>query len=660
MVTNEIQDRVNQLRQEIEAHNYRYYVCEAPLISDSEFDDLLRQLIHLENMYPELVTEDSPTQRVGGSVMPAFSPIRHEVPMLSLDNVFTDEEFIRFHERVTGLLKEPSVTLVGEPKLDGLAVNLTYERGVLIHGATRGDGITGEDITQNIRTIRTVPLRLLGSARLDRFEVRGEVYLPRADFEAINRDLVAKGEKPFANPRNAASGSLRRLDASITASRPLVFCAYGVGMGLYNFTSYSEMMIYLGTWGIPISPLIKELHTLEDCLHYYQELNNRRATLPYDIDGVVYKVNRLDSWPTLGVTSKAPRYAVAYKFQAEEATTFVKRISIQVGRTGVLTPVARLKPVRVGGVTVTNATLHNLSEIHRKDIRVGDLVVVRRAGDVIPEIVRTCDTNPSRDRPIFTMPGTCPVCGSPVEFDEGGIEARCVGGWDCSAQVAGCLKQFVSRGAFDVDGLGNKTIEALVELGHVTTPSDLYDFFASIDTEFYSQRIAEALERSKEISLDRFLVGLCIREVGPSVARWLADHFKSLDRLRQASFEEIQAIEGIGPKIARHIVRFFIDPQTQEVVDGLLSVGVNPTYYSSQEDQPLKGYTYVITGSFPGQSRFHISQKLSSKGAVVTDTVSRQTTGVILGQDPGSKLVKARELGIPVLSLSDVLPELSS
>jgi DNA ligase (NAD+) len=654
----DIKRRAAELREEIEFHNQRYYQLDSPLISDAEYDRLMVELQAIERQYPELVTPDSPTQRVGAPPVAAFAAVRHEIPMLSLDNAFSDEDVEDFRRRVSQRLGHNDIGYLVEPKLDGLAVSLIYDQGFLVCGATRGDGQTGEDITHNVRTIRDIPLRLRGSGWPERFEVRGEVFMPKKAFLALNERARQNGDKVFVNPRNAAAGSLRQLDPKITASRHLCFYSYGYGIfpGDRLPETQSMLMDRFKSWGIPVNPELHVVQGIAGCLAYYRDLLARRHDLPYEIDGVVYKVDRLADRRTLGFVARAPRWAIAHKFPAEEATTKVIAIEVQVGRTGALTPVARLEPVFVGGVTVTNATLHNADEVHRRDIRAGDTVVVRRAGDVIPEVVKSLPELRPADAPIFQMPSHCPVCGAEVELEPGEAIARCSGGLFCPAQHKESIKHFASRRAMDIDGLGDKLVDQILENKLIETVADLYrltvEQLAALERmgRKSAENLINALERSKHTTLPRFLYALGIREVGEVTAHTLANHFRTLDHIMAADEEELQKVPDIGPSVAHHIYTFFRQPHNVGVVRALLDAGVHWDEIAEvKTGQPLEGRTFVITGTLSSMSREEAKARLQALGGKVTGSVSKNTSYVIAGADPGSKLTKAQELGVEVL-----------
>ncbi|MGD2074147.1 MAG: NAD-dependent DNA ligase LigA [Gammaproteobacteria bacterium] len=658
------EQRVEQLREQIHYHNYRYYVLDDPEIPDAEYDRLLRELQALEQQHPELITPDSPTQRVGAQPLGAFGEVRHELPMLSLDNAFSDEELSEFDRRVRERLGETVVDYTAEPKLDGVAVSLLYEAGKLTRGATRGDGTTGEDVTQNVRTIDSVPLRLRGADYPRRLEVRGEVFLSHEGFRRLNEHAAEQGHKTFANPRNAAAGSLRQLDPQVTAQRPLEIYCYGVGLAQEGELPgrHSEALQQLREWGLRVYPKVERVHGLEGCFGYYRRLERQRDSLRFDIDGVVFKVDRLDQQQKLGFVARAPRWAVARKFPAQEELTRVLAIEVQVGRTGAVTPVARLEPVFVSGVTVTNATLHNEDEVHRKDVRVGDTVIVRRAGDVIPEVVSVLVQRRPANAKRFVMPKRCPVCGADIERVEGEAVARCTGGLYCEAQRRQAIRHFASRRAMDIEGLGDKLVEQLVDRKLVEDVAGLYKLDAA--TLAGQERMGEksaanliaALEKSKNTTLERFLYALGIREVGETTARALARAFGDLEALMAPSVERLEAIRDIGPVVARHIVHFFEQPHNREVIRRLIAAGVHwPAVEAGPGRQPLEGNTYVLTGTLAGMTREEAKERLQALGATVAGSVSAKTTAVIAGEKAGSKLTRAEKLGIEILSEQDLM-----
>jgi DNA ligase (NAD+) len=657
------------LRALIDEHNYRYYVLDDPAVSDAEYDALFRELQALEAAHPELVVPESPTQRVGGAPVTAFGTVRHEQPMLSLDNAFTDDEVRAFDRRVRERLgTDDEVTYSAEPKLDGLAVSLVYEAGRLVRAATRGDGFVGEDVTRNVRTIRAVPVRLRGDPPPERVEVRGEVYMPRAGFAALNERLAAEGGRPFVNPRNAAAGSLRQLDPRITATRPLALFAYGIGShaGGALPDTHSETLALLRDWGLPVSPDVARVVGIEACLDYQRRLGERRHSLPYEVDGVVYKVDSFAQQQALGYVSRAPRFALAHKFPAEEQTTLVEAVEFQVGRTGALTPVARLRPVFVGGVTVSKATLHNMDELARKDVRPGDTVVIRRAGDVIPEVVRVLpELRPASARAV-RLPGRCPVCGSEVVRPEGEAIARCAGGLACAAQRREALRHFASRRALDIEGLGPQLVEQLVARDLVTDPADLFALDAATLAglehmgERSAAKLVAAIGASRATTLDRFLYALGIPEVGDATARVLARHFGSLDALMDADEAALTAVPGIGPVMAGRIRAFFRQPRNRAVIARLRAAGV---HWPETESMPaakaaaghVAGLTFVLTGTLPNLSREAARELIEAGGGKVSGSVSKRTDYVVAGADPGSKLDRAAELGIPVLDEAGLL-----
>ncbi len=652
------QAEVERLRAEIDYHNHQYYVLDDPQIPDAEYDRLLRRLQELEAAHPELITPDSPTQRVGAGPLEAFAEVEHRVPMLSLDNAFDDRELEDFDRRARERLELEQVTYAAEPKLDGLAISLLYEQGRLERAATRGDGRRGEDVTLGVRTIRSVPLRLSGSGYPERLEVRGEIYMPRAGFEELNRRAREAGDKTFANPRNAAAGSLRQLDPRITASRPLAMFCYGFGEvdGGELPGRHSEVMARFADWGLRVSPELRVVQGAAGCLAYYREIAARRDALDYDIDGVVYKVDRLDQQRHMGFVSRAPRWAVAHKFPPQEELTRILDIDVQVGRTGALTPVARLEPVQVAGVTVTNATLHNEDEIRRKDVRIGDTVIVRRAGDVIPQVVGVVAARRPPDAREFVMPAQCPECGSEVLRAEGEAASRCSGGLFCPAQRKQAIRHFASRRAMDIEGLGDKLVDQLVERDLVHSPADLYrlqaETLAGLERmgEKSAANLVQALEHSKQTSLGRFLFALGIREVGEATAQALARHFGGLEGLQAADEETLQAVPDVGPVVAAHVASFFRQPHNREVIEELIKAGIQwpAETPASAAAQPLAGRTFVLTGSL-SRPRGVVKEELEALGAKVTSSVSKKTDYLVAGADPGSKLAKAEKLEVAVL-----------
>ena len=654
--------RAAKLREQIDYHTYRYYVLDDPVVSDAEYDRLLRELQELETEFPDLIGPDSPTQRVGAKPLKAFGEITHALPMLSLDNAFSDRELAEFDRRVRERLGVEEVAYVAEPKLDGLAVSLRYEHGLLVSGATRGDGLTGEDITANVRTIPSVPLKLIAHGYPSVLEVRGEVFMSHAGFRELNERTLAKGGKPFVNPRNAAAGSVRQLDPRVTAARPLEIFYYGVGevRGAALPDRHSKILEALREWGLRVSKAVAVVKGLKACEAFYRRMEKARNQLPFDIDGVVFKVDRLDFQDTLGFVARAPRWAIARKFPAQEETTVVQSIEVQVGRTGALTPVARLEPVFVGGVTVTNATLHNEDEVHRKDVRVGDTVIVRRAGDVIPEVVGVIKERRSPKARSFKMPSRCPVCGSAIERAEGEAVSRCSGGLYCPAQRRQAIRHFASRRAMDIEGLGDKLVEQLVDKKLVNDVADLYSLsreqLAGLERmgEKSADNVIAALEKSKQTTLARFLYALGIREVGEATAKVLAESYGDFAPLREASLEELQQLPDIGPVVAQHIVTFFQQPHNQEVIDKLLTAGISWRKSKAAKRQPLVGQTFVLTGTLQGMTRGEAKSALEALGARVSGSVSKKTSYVVVGSDPGSKLQKAHQLDVPVLDEADL------
>ncbi len=659
---NSIQEKLDQLRAQLRHHEYLYHVQDAPEIPDAEYDKLMQALKALEQQHPDLITRDSPTQRVGAAPLTAFESIRHEVPMLSLDNVFDDQSFMAFHKRVTDRLKGEALEYCCELKLDGLAVSLLYEQGELVQAATRGDGTTGENITANIRTVRAIPLRLRGDGIPDRLEVRGEVFMNQKGFEALNERARKSGAKLFANPRNAAAGSLRQLDPRITEKRPLTFCCYGIGVaqGGELADSHWQRLQQLKSWGLPVNDYVSVCRTPEEVLDFYHRVGEQRETLGFDIDGVVIKVNALALQEQLGFVARAPRWATAFKFPAQEQVTVVRDVEFQVGRTGAITPVARLEPVQVAGVVVSNATLHNADEIARLGICIGDKVVIRRAGDVIPQIVNVVlSERPSETREII-FPTHCPVCGSDVERIEGEAVTRCTGGLICGAQRKEALKHFVSRRAMDVDGMGDKIIDQLVEKEYVQTPADLFRLSAGKLTGLErmgpksAQNVVDALQKSKDTTLPRFLYALGIREVGEATARSLAQHFVELPALMDASLEALTEVPDVGPVVASHVRHFMDEESNREVIRQLVEdISIRwlalATAESVEQDNPFAGKIVVLTGSLSQMTRDEAKDRLTALGAKVSGSVSKKTDMVIAGEAAGSKLEKANALGITVL-----------
>lgn len=658
--------RAAALRAQLHQHNYAYYTLDNPQVPDAEYDRLMQELRQLEADYPQLLTEDSPTQRVGAAPLTAFGSVEHEVPMLSLDNAFDDEDLLAFHRRVQERLKTTEdIHFACEVKLDGLAVSLLYREGVLVRGATRGDGSKGEDITQNLRTIKSIPLKLQGYDFPPVLEVRGEVYMPKAGFEALNEKARAAGEKLFVNPRNAAAGALRQLDSRITASRPLEMCAYSVGLvqGGSLPATHSGVLEALKRWGLMTNRETRVARNIEECLAFYRDIQARRDSLAYDIDGIVFKVEDRQLQEQLGFISRAPRWAIAYKFPAQEEITRLLDVEFQVGRTGAVTPVARLQPVFVGGVTVSNATLHNRDEIQRLGIKIGDSVIVRRAGDVIPQIVAVVESQRPEDARDIVFPEHCPVCASPVETTPGEAVARCSGGLICAAQRKEAIKHYASRKAMDIEGLGDKLVEQLVDSGYVNAVADLYrltrEQLAAMERmgDKSAENLLAALEASKATSLARFIYALGIREVGEATARNLAQHFGNLAALSSADETQLQGVRDVGPVGAHYVAEFFQQPHNIEAITALRAAGV---HWSEQEqvvqtDLPLANLTYVLTGTLESLSRDDAKEKLLALGAKVAGSVSAKTDYVVAGPGAGSKLAKAESLGIPVLDEAALL-----
>ncbi|HJU71555.1 MAG TPA: NAD-dependent DNA ligase LigA [Paucimonas sp.] len=654
------QARATWLRDALNRHSHAYYVLDNPTIPDAEYDRLFRELQALEAAYPELVAADSPTQRVGGAPLPQFAQVRHSIPMLSLANGFHEEDIVGFDRRVReGLQATDEVAYATELKFDGLAINLRYENGLLVEAATRGDGATGENVSANIRTVRAIPLRLHADHPPKVIDVRGEILMFKADFARLNARQRAAGAKEFANPRNAAAGSLRQLDPRITAQRALRFFAYGIGVleGAAMPDTHAGLLDWYAALGIPVCSERAVVSGASGLLAFFHDIALKRMALPYDIDGVVYKVNRLDQQQRLGFVSRAPRFAIAHKFPAEEALTQVQEIEVQVGRTGAITPVARLSPVAVGGVIVTNATLHNEDEVNRKDIRIGDTVIVRRAGDVIPEVVSFVPEMRPANARKFAMPVVCPACGSPIIRAEEEAIARCSGGWvKCPAQRKGGLLHFVSRRAMDIEGLGDQLVEQLVDKQVIHTAADLYKLglisLAALDrmADKSAQNVLAALERSKSTTLARFIYALGIRHVGEATAKELARHFCNLDALMQAPEEELIEAADVGPVIARSIRMFFADPMNLELIEQLRAAGIHwPEEVRDKAPKPLQGKTFVLTGALPTLTRDQAAGMIEAAGGKVAGSVSKKTSYVVAGEEAGSKLLKARELDLPIL-----------
>jgi DNA ligase (NAD+) len=665
----EARRRMEELRRALHYHNYRYYVLNDPEISDAQYDAMFRELQELEEAYPQWITPDSPTQRVGAPPLEKFGTVEHAQPMLSLQNAFNENEAREFDERVRRFLhREEALDYVVEPKMDGVAVELIYENGIFTLGSTRGDGIRGEDITQNLRTIRAIPLRLFDDPDHplpERIDVRGEVFMNVEDFHKVNEERERSGEPLFANPRNAAAGSLRQLDPSITASRPLDIYFYGIGLVVgREFETHWEVLENFKAWGLKVNPLVRLCHGIEEAIDRYHELLDMRDSLPYEADGVVLKVNSMELQKALGEISRSPRWALAFKFPSHQETTIIRDIQVQVGRTGALTPVAILEPVRVGGVVVRRATLHNQDEIDRKDIRIGDTVVVQRAGEVIPEVVKVLkEKRTGKERP-FRMPERCPVCGSRVERVEDEAIHRCVG-LSCPAKLKESIRHFASKRAMDIDGLGPKLVDQLVDRGLVKDVADLYSLSHSQLAELErmadksASNIIEAIEGSKEVPLERFYFALGIRHVGEHLARILARHYPHVDQLARASKEELMAIQEIGPKVAESIVAFFAEPLNRRTIQKLLEAGVKPVPPSEEEESPLKGKTVVFTGSLSNMTRKEAQDLVERLGGHAASSVSAKTDFVVAGPGAGSKLQKARELGVRVITEEEFLSMVS-
>ncbi|GFE84332.1 DNA ligase [Steroidobacter agaridevorans] len=663
--------RAEDLRRQLEHHNYRYYVLDDPEVSDAEYDRLLNELKQIEAESPDLITPDSPTQRVGATPVSELQEAVHTTPMLSLDNAFTDEDLINFDRRVRERLEtEKVIEYVAETKLDGLAMSFRYENGKLVRAATRGDGMKGEDVTHNIRTIKAVPMQLRGKAP-DVIDVRGEVFMSIAGFKAMNQRALEKGEKVKVNPRNAAAGIVRQHDPRMAANAPLDVFFYGVGeSGNWKLpATHSEMLEQLREWGLKVSPLTKVVQGVEGCLQYYRDIGEKRESLKYEIDGVVYKVNRFAQQRELGFVSRAPRWAIAHKFPAHEENTILRDVEFQVGRTGALTPVARLEPVFVGGVTVSNATLHNMDEVQRKDVHIGDTVVIRRAGDVIPEVVKVVlERRPKNARPVV-LPEKCPICGSAVEREDGEAVARCTGSLSCAAQLKGALLHFAGRRAMDIDGLGEKIVDQLLTEGLVHSPADLYkltvDQFANLERlgEKSAKNLVSALEKSKKTTLARFLYAVGIRDVGESTATALANHFASIEALQDANEAAIQEVPDVGPVVAAHVYTFFQQPHNREVIQALRDLGVHwpaQKARAAPTEGPLTGKTFVLTGTLESMSRDDAGDRISALGGKVTGSVSKKTNYVVAGSEAGSKLTKAQELGVEILDEAAFLKLLES
>ena len=662
-------DRYAFLQKELARLEHAYYVLDAPLLPDIEYDRLYRELLEIESAHPEWITPESQSQRVGGTALKEFDSVEHVVPMLSLNNAFEDAELIAFDRRCREGLNVKQVSYAGELKFDGLAISLRYENGSLVRAATRGDGASGEDVTANIKTVRAIPLRLLGKNIPAVLEVRGEVFMYLDDFQKMNQQAAAQGEKEFANPRNAAAGSLRQLDSKITAKRPLSFFAYGLGalepQGWLPAT-HEELLNRYADLGLPVCAERKVLKSVEEMLGFYHAIEAKRDTLPYDIDGIVYKVNAFAEQNTLGFVSRAPRFALAHKFPAQEALTTVLGIDVQVGRTGAITPVARLAPVVVGGVTVTNATLHNEDEVRRKDVRIGDTVTVRRAGDVIPEVVSVIQERRPEDATQFVMPTRCPICDSHIERLEDEAVSRCSGGLFCGAQRKQALIHFAHRRALDIEGLGEKIVDQLVDQNLVRTPADLYrlGFAALANLERMGEKSADnliqAIHQSRHTTLARFIFALGIRHVGETTAKDLANHYQSMHALMDARLEDLLTVKDVGPVVADSIVSFMQETHNREVIEQLLASGMQLSLEKKVISAAVAGKTFVLTGTFPSLSRDQAKDLLEKAGAKVAGSVSKKTDYVVAGTDAGSKLTKAEELGITVIDEQAMLALLGS
>jgi DNA ligase (NAD+) len=661
---------VEQLHQQLNQANYQYYVLDDPQLPDAEYDRLFHRLKEIETSHPEFLTSDSPTQRVGAAPLSHFEQVTHEVPMLSLDNAFDAQDMRDFNRRVSERIKQVDDVLYAcEPKLDGIAVSLLYEDGLLVRAATRGDGAVGENITQNIRTVPSIPLKLLGENYPAVLEVRGEVYMPKKGFNDFNEKALAREEKLFVNPRNAAAGSLRQLDPKITAARPLEFCCYSLGRadGGEVPAKHSEILNQFSKWGFKINPEMRVVTGIEGCLEYYDQLAEKRNALAYEIDGIVFKVDDINLQQQLGFVSRAPRWAIAHKFPAQEEMTLLKEVEFQVGRTGAITPVARLEPVFVGGVTVSNATLHNMDEIVRLGVMVGDTVVIRRAGDVIPQIVNVVESKRPENAKSIMFPTTCPVCDSHIERIEGEAVSRCSGGLVCAAQRKEAIKHFASRKAMDIDGLGDKLVEQLVDEGLIESFLDLYslqlDDLLKLERmgEKSAQNLLASIEVSKKTTLPKFLYSLGIREVGVATAQNLVNHFLDLKVLVKADLDALLEVDDVGPIVAEHILSFFAEPHNQKIIDGLLKIGIAwPVIEKKDESElPLAGQTFVVTGTLASMGRDQAKDYLQRLGAKVAGSVSAKTHGLVAGEKAGSKLTKAQNLDVPVLDETAFLELLS-
>jgi DNA ligase (NAD+) len=662
--TKNITKRIEELKDLLNDYSYCYYVLDQPKVPDVEYDRLFCELQQIETNRPELITSDSPTQRVGSKPADSFKQEHHLIPMLSLDNAFVEEDVLNFDRRIHDRLKtEEDIEYVCEPKIDGIAVSLSYESGVLTKAATRGDGVVGENVLQNVRTIQSIPLKLRSRDFPRILEVRGEVYMPLEGFKEFNMRADEVGDKTFVNPRNAAAGSLRQLDSRVTASRPLDIFCYAVGEveGAELPAKHSEILLKLKEWGLRVNPEIKAVKGIKECCNYYKSIGKKREGFPYEIDGVVYKVNDLHLQNQLGFVSRAPRWAMAHKFPAQEELTRVLNIEFQVGRTGAITPVARLEPVFVGGATISNATLHNIEEIWRKDVRIGDTVIIRRAGDVIPEVVSVIkDRRPKGTKPMI-VPKHCPVCGSEIVKIENEVVARCSGGLYCSAQRKETIKHFASRGALNIKGMGDKVVEQLVDCGLVNNVAALYSLIEEKVTvlermgEKSAKNLLQAIEASKTTTLARFIYALGIREVGVTTAKSLAKHFGDMNKLMQANIDELETIADVGPVVATQVMTFFRQKHNKELIENLIKSGIHWPKPKNIVQQQLAGQTFVLTGSLASMSREEAKEKLHAFGAKVTSSVSKNTTYVVAGVDPGSKLAKAEKLGVKTIDEQELL-----
>lgn len=664
-MSSSISEQITHLRTTLEQHNYNYYVLDTPSIPDSEYDRLLRELSALETQHPEFLSADSPTQKVGGAALSKFEQVQHQVPMLSLDNAFAEEEFAAFNRRIKErLMSADELIFCCEPKLDGLAVSIIYRDGVLVQAATRGDGFTGENITQNVKTIRNVPLKLRGDYP-SQLEVRGEVFMDSAGFEKLNSEAEKRGEKVFVNPRNAAAGSLRQLDSKITAKRPLMFYAYSTGLVADGTLpeDHFQQLEKLTEWGLPLCPETKLVEGAKAALEYYNDILERRSLLKYEIDGVVIKINNKSLQERLGFVARAPRWAIAYKFPAQEEITQLLDVEFQVGRTGAITPVARLEPVFVGGVTVSNATLHNGDEIARLGVKVGDTVIIRRAGDVIPQITQVVLERRPNDAVDIVFPESCPICDSHIEKVEGEAVARCTGGLVCAAQRKQAIKHFASRKALDIDGLGDKIVDQLVDRELIKTPADLFSLkqghLESLERmgPKSAKNLVSALDEAKTTTLAKFLYSLGVREVGEATAQNLANHFLTLESIINASIENLTQVSDVGEIVASHVRGFFDEEHNLAVVKALIDQGISWPKLSapSPEEQPLSGLTYVLTGTLNTLNRNDAKARLQQLGAKVSGSVSAKTDALVAGEKAGSKLTKAQDLGIDVLSEDDLI-----